>query len=197
MSTKNQSILRLLTVGFGLFLHLTTSAQDGAIPAGAVHAKVIQTTPILVRERLPHEECVALPQERQQCRTTYRVHERTQGYEVTYLYQGRQYTTEMAYDPGATVLILPPRAQNSYSSQSDPENASVQPGRKSYGSAPVGDSTLSIEYRDPQPDIPIVLDLHAPLNARPGQPHRRPTPAAPPGQRPGHPAGQPPGVPGH
>lgn len=96
-----------------------------------------------------------------------------QGYEVTYEYRGRRFTTELPYDPGPTVVVQPPRATQQYSSQ--PNHETVHPGRKSYGSAPVAGRTESIEYRSPQPDIPIVLDLRtAPITVPGTTPAPRP-----------------------
>ncbi len=112
-----------------------------------------------------------------------------QGYEVTYEYRGRRFTTELPYDPGPTVVVQPPRATQQYSSQ--PNHETVHPGRKSYGSAPVAGRTESIEYRSPQPDIPIVLDFAHRAHHRPRH-HTRPTPQTlGNGPRRRHPSGQP------
>ena len=112
-------------------------------------------------------------QQRQRCRTTTVQQEVAQGYEVTYEYRGRRFTTELPYDPGPTVVVQPPRATQQYSSQ--PNHETVHPGRKSYGSAPVAGRTESIEYRSPQPDIPIVLDLRtAPITVPGTTPAPRP-----------------------
>lgn len=194
MIVQSKHTARWLALGAGLFFTGFAQAQNAdPAPAYAVQAQVLQTIPVLVRERVPYEECTAMPQQGQQCRTLYRVHERVQSYEVTYLYQGQQHTTQMAYDPGATVQILPPQTQGHYSSQLDAENATVQPARKSYGSAPPTGSTHSIEYRSPQPDIPVGIDLHAPLHTQPHRPHhpQRPGQAVPPGQRPMPPVAHP------
>ena len=183
---KNKSAQRSLPLVATLFLYLNATAQTSAPPAGAVPAAVVQVVPIVVYDRLPQETCTDLPQQRQHCRTTYVRQERVQGYEVTYTHQGRLHTTELAYDPGATVLILPPHGQRSYSSQAADPGDGVQPGRKRYGSAPAGADTHSIEYRSTQPDIPIVLDLHAPIQV-PGLPQPNATPPAgrqPPSQHP-------------
>lgn len=198
MPLKNKSTPRLLGLGLALFCLQSASAQNTVPVQGAVSAAVVQATPIVVYDDLPHEECIDLPQQRQHCRTTYVQQERVQGYEVTYTYQGKNYTTELAYDPGATVLILPPQSQRSYSSQPGAHGAAIQPGRKSYGSAPPGAQTHSIEYRSPQPDIPIVVDLHAPLGYTPGLPSRPPMPPdASPSHRPPPPSGYAPRLPGH
>lgn len=136
-------------------------------------AEVIAVVPILVQESVPQEDCIDLPQQRQRCQTYTVQQEVAQGYEVTYEYRGRRFTTELPYDPGPTVVVQPPRANAPYRSQ--PDTATVQPGRKSYGSAPVAGRTQSIEYRDVQPDIPIVLDLRtAPITVPGTTPAPRP-----------------------
>ena len=41
----------------------------------------------------------------QRCRTVYDGRDEVTGYNVAYRYQGRDYTTRMAYDPGATIRV--------------------------------------------------------------------------------------------
>ena len=41
----------------------------------------------------------------QRCRTVYDARDEVTGYNVAYRYQGRDYTTRMAYDPGATMNV--------------------------------------------------------------------------------------------
>ena len=41
----------------------------------------------------------------QRCRTVYDSRDEVTGYNVAYRYQGRDYTTRMAYDPGATMNV--------------------------------------------------------------------------------------------
>ena len=41
----------------------------------------------------------------QRCRTVYDSRDEVTGYNVAYRYQGRDYTTRMAYDPGATMKV--------------------------------------------------------------------------------------------
>ena len=41
----------------------------------------------------------------QRCRTVYDNRDEVTGYNVAYRYQGRDYTTRMAYDPGATMAV--------------------------------------------------------------------------------------------
>lgn len=41
----------------------------------------------------------------QRCRTVYDNRDEVTGYNVAYRYQGRDYTTRMAYDPGATMRV--------------------------------------------------------------------------------------------
>jgi uncharacterized protein YcfJ len=40
--------------------------------------------------------------------------EQVDGYRVTYVYRGREYTTRMAYDPGSKVRIRVPCDRNDY-----------------------------------------------------------------------------------
>ena len=41
----------------------------------------------------------------QRCRTVYDARDEVTGYNVAYRYQGRDYTTRMAYDPGTTMAV--------------------------------------------------------------------------------------------
>ena len=41
----------------------------------------------------------------QRCRTVYDTRDEVTGYNVAYRYQGRDYTTRMAYDPGSTMRV--------------------------------------------------------------------------------------------
>jgi uncharacterized protein YcfJ len=41
----------------------------------------------------------------QRCRTVYDSRDEITGYNVAYRYQGRDYTTRMAYDPGPTMRV--------------------------------------------------------------------------------------------
>ena len=143
-----------------------------AQPVQTELAEVISVVPITVLESVPQEDCIDLPQQRQRCRTTTVQQEVPQGYEVTYEYRGRRHTTELPYDPGPTVVVQPPRASHQYGSA--PASTNVQPGRKSYGSAPAAGGTESIEYRSPQQDIPIVVDVRTRPIAVPGAPADRP-----------------------
>ncbi|MBV2164022.1 MAG: hypothetical protein KUL80_07120 [Comamonas sp.] len=163
--------MRLLPPATLCSLCLVT-ASPWAQPVQTELAEVISVAPILVQESVPLEDCIDLPQQRQRCRTTTVQQEVPQGYEVIYEYRGRRFTTELPYDPGPTVVVQPPRASHQYGSI--PTSGNVQPGRKSYGSAPAAGSTESIEYRSTQPDIPIVVDVRTRPIAVPGVPADRP-----------------------
>ncbi len=143
-------------------------AASAQPPTGTETAQVLQVTPIVVQEVVPAEDCTDLPQKRQRCRTRSTVHEVEQGFEVVYEYRGQRYTTELAYDPGTTVQVQ--RAPSSSYRSGAAEGAAVQPGRKSYGSAPVAGGADSIEYRSPEPDIPIVVDVRTQPISVPGAP---------------------------
>lgn len=109
------------------------------------------------------------------------------GYDVTYEYAGRRYTTRMDYDPGAWVPVRTNGAVGSahtYSSSPSPATGYYPGGRVTqtqphtppsantgqfvgptgvYSSAPPGvPSVRSIEYNDPYAQPPIIVDIHPP-----------------------------------
>ena len=87
---------------------LICSAGLGLIAAAGAHAqetgRVISSTPIVQEVAVPRQVCNQ-QQNVQHC-TTQTFHEnRTVGYDVTYEYGGRQYTAQMASDPGLSVQL--------------------------------------------------------------------------------------------
>ena len=97
------------------------------------YAPVISSTPIIQRVTQPREECwtetittdevrrlggislgsfdtstnVVVPVRRdvQRCRTVEAATDTIQGYDVRYLYHGREYTTRLSYDPGTRIPV--------------------------------------------------------------------------------------------
>ena len=71
----------------------------------------LDQAPIGVRgrviERGGGNDLVAVPRDRevQRCETVNAVDRQLQGYEVHYLYDGREYTTRLPYDPGSRVRV--------------------------------------------------------------------------------------------
>ncbi len=160
-----------------------------AQPAPTELAEVISVVPILVQEAVPQEDCIDLPQQRQRCRTTTVQQEVAQGYEVTYEYRGRRFTTELPYDPGPTVVVQPPRATHQYSSQ--PNHETVHPRAQKLWLCPGG--WAHREHRVPQPPArhPHRAGFAHRAHHRPRH-HTRPTPQTlGNGPRRRHPSGQP------
>jgi uncharacterized protein YcfJ len=71
----------------------------------------LDQAPIGVRgkviERGGGNDLVAVPRDRevQRCRTVDNGRMQLQGYEVRYVYDGREYTTQLPYDPGTRVRV--------------------------------------------------------------------------------------------
>lgn len=162
--------LPVLSVLSVLSFALATPCSAQPHHAATEQARVVDVRALTERETLPQEVCQPLGaggQER--CRIHQRTTERIRAYHVTYEYQGQWHSGELSYHPGEWVTIAlpaPAHSPRSHSSQRSDSglNASLQPGRKHYGSAPAtGSSTTAIEYRSPQPEIPILVDLRATL----------------------------------
>jgi uncharacterized protein YcfJ len=60
-----------------------------------------------VIERGGGNDLVAVPRERlvQRCETVNNLEQRIEGYEVRYIYDGREYTTRLPYDPGSRLRV--------------------------------------------------------------------------------------------
>lgn len=71
----------------------------------------VDQAPIGVRGRIIEQpggnDLVAVPRERevQRCSTVDTTRMQLQGYEVRYLYDGREYTTRLPYDPGTRLRV--------------------------------------------------------------------------------------------
>lgn len=67
--------------------------------------KVLSSTPITRDVRVEQKQCAPDANPRDACRSVATIEKRTTGYKVVYEYAGKQYTTELKDDPGATVSI--------------------------------------------------------------------------------------------
>ena len=104
----------------------------------------------------------------------------TVGYDVTYEYAGRRYTTRMDHNPGAWMPVNV-QPSSSYSSASQDASGTFVGPSGYYSSAPAGVTvTESVTYDAPPPATPIVVHV----DAGPGYPPPPPPPAPPPHWRP-------------
>ncbi len=67
--------------------------------------KVLSSTAITRDVRVEQKQCAPDANPRDACRSVATIEKRTTGYKVVYEYAGKQYTTELKDDPGATVSI--------------------------------------------------------------------------------------------
>lgn len=101
--------------------------------------------------------------------------DRTVGYDVTYEYAGRRYTSRMDYDPGAW-LPINVQPQGSYGSAAGNRSGFIGPSG-TYQSAPAGVVvTESIHYTQPSPPVVIGVDVGGAYPAPPPPWHRPPPP---------------------
>ena len=85
------------------------------------------------------------------CTTETSIENRTIGYDVTYEYAGRQYTTRMPYDPGRTVnLQVSPVAQ----AQTPADGAVVVAPPVQSGAVVVPTAPAQVVYQQPYPAYP-------------------------------------------
>lgn len=82
----------------GGLLGSTLGKGNGKVAAGAVGA----ATGAVVGDRWNNGSA---PQEVQRCRTVEETRQQQVGYDVTYVYQGRQFATRLPYDPGRWVNL--------------------------------------------------------------------------------------------
>ena len=68
-------------------------------------AKVISSTPVTRDVGVQQQQCAPDANPRDACRSVTNFEKRTIGYKVVYEYAGKQYTTQLAEDPGATVNL--------------------------------------------------------------------------------------------
>ncbi len=85
-------------VALAAALTLTTAGAAWAQQAPATAAAPVASGPARV-DYVPETRTV------QRCRTVYDGRDEIVGYNVAYRYQGRDYTTRMAYDPGPTMNV--------------------------------------------------------------------------------------------
>ena len=67
--------------------------------------KVISSTPVTREVGVQQKQCAPDAGPRDACRSVTNFETRTIGYKVVYEYAGKQYTTQLAEDPGATVSL--------------------------------------------------------------------------------------------
>ena len=67
--------------------------------------KVISSTPVTREVGVQQKQCAPDASPRDPCRSVTNYETRTIGYKVVYEYAGKQYTTQLAEDPGATVSL--------------------------------------------------------------------------------------------
>ncbi|MEK9951018.1 MAG: hypothetical protein VW687_02495 [Curvibacter sp.] len=65
------------------------------------HAPVLATEPVVQTVAVPRQVCHS----ELRCGTTTFYENRTVGYRVTYLYEGREYTVQLPYEPGPTLTL--------------------------------------------------------------------------------------------
>lgn len=90
----------------------------------------------------------------QQCNTQVSYENRTVGYDVTYEYAGRQFTTQMAYDPGPTI-----RLQVSPMAGSD----RVEPPVRNIAQGDVAPGPVVVAPEIQQPSAPVHVAPVAPI----------------------------------
>lgn len=147
-------------------LALLVALHPFAATAQPVYAPVLAATPIYEQVAVPQETCRTYSSY-QRCETSTTYEDRIVGYNVTYTYQGQQYTQRMAHNPGQRVPVQTSSQSHSYSSNNTAPANSVTPGALSYSSTPPGAPAIdSIQYQSNDADLPINLDMHL------GRPHR-------------------------
>lgn len=67
--------------------------------------KVISSTPVTREVDVPQRQCATDARPEDACRSVTNFEKRTIGYNVVYEYAGKQYTTQLPEDPGATVNL--------------------------------------------------------------------------------------------
>lgn len=90
---------RLLVSGF-----VFVSGFAGFAVAQEV-GRVISSTPVTREVGVPQQQCAPDASPRDACRSVTNFETRTIGYKVVYEYAGKQYTTQLPEDPGATVNL--------------------------------------------------------------------------------------------
>lgn len=85
--------------------------------------KVISSTPVTREVGVQQRQCAPDASPQDACRAVTNFETRTIGYKVVYEYAGKQYTTQLPEDPGATVsLQITPAAASRPAAQSVPPN---------------------------------------------------------------------------
>ena len=132
--TRALAALTAAWIGSTAFAQTTPAPEMG---------RVLSSIPVLAQ--------VAVPRQVQNCRTETTYETRTQGYNVTYEYAGKQYTVQMPQDPGAWV---PLRVSPVLPSQQPPGSGYSSP----VSTAPVflGPTVITQETTYLQPPVTYV-----------------------------------------
>jgi hypothetical protein len=94
---KVMNMKKLLAVSGLLVLSGLAAAQEVG--------RVISSTPVTREIGVPQQQCAPDASPRDACRSVTNFESRTIGYKVVYEYAGKQYTTQLREDPGATVSL--------------------------------------------------------------------------------------------
>lgn len=94
---RPRHLLRWLLAG----LALPGLATSGLAEVLLQHVPVLATEPVVQTVAVPRQVCHS----ELRCGTTTFYENRTVGYRVTYLHEGREYTVQLPYDPGPTLTL--------------------------------------------------------------------------------------------
>jgi hypothetical protein len=139
----------------------TIGSGDGRVAAAAAGAAIGALAGNRADER--NAGTVAVPQQVQRCQTVDNYRQGITGYNVTYNYQGRDYTEFMTHDPGPRVNIQIGVA----GAQGRQQPAGTAAPQADYRRAP----SQQITYVDPDGNVPVWAY----------KPYKRPRPAPQPG----------------
>lgn len=139
----------------GGLLGSTIGSGDGRVAAAAAGAAIGALVGNRADQR--NAQSIAVPQQVQRCQMVDDYRQGITGYDVTYSYQGREYTEFMAYDPGPRVSIQ--------------IGIAGAQGKQQAGVAPPADirraPSQQITYVDPDGNVPVWAY----------KPYKRPRPA--------------------
>jgi uncharacterized protein YcfJ len=127
----------------GGLLGSTIGSGDGRVAAAAAGAAIGALVGNRADERNAQPE--AVPQQVRRCQTVDNYRQGITGYDVTYSYQGREYTEFMTYDPGPRVNIEVGVA--------GAQNRAQAPGTA--GAAVRRAPSQQITYVDPDGNVPV------------------------------------------
>lgn len=128
----------------GGLLGSTIGSGDGRVAAAAAGAAIGALAGNRVDER--NSGSVAVPQQVQRCQNVDNFSQGITGYNVTYNYQGREYTEFMSHDPGPRVNI-----QIGVAGAQGTQSAARAAPQADYRRAP----SQEITYVDPDGNVPV------------------------------------------